>query len=349
VDVNFSVTERASGNLLFGVGYGQDSGILLNLSLNQNNFLGTGNQFSVVFNNSTVNTNYSLYYNNPYYTPSGISRGFRLYYQRTDPGQANAANYTADTQGAQISFGFPLNEFDTLLISPGYQGVTINTNSKTPLEIFAYLAANGDNYNNFLLQSSWSRDRRNRTVLADRGTLNRVQLEIAMPGGDQEYYKLDYRLATYYPLTKNLTFAFLGQLAYGDGYGKTKDLPFYENFFAGGLRTVRGYKTNTLGPRYINGEASGGSFRTVANAEVIFPVPFMEESNNVRLAAFVDAGNVYSSLQDFDAGQLRYSAGVTGLWLSPFGPFVVSLAAPLNAQSGDKREPFQFSFGVPLF
>lgn len=349
VDVNYSVVERASGNLLFGVGYGQDSGILINASLNQNNFLGTGNQFSILFNNSDVNTIYSITYNNPYYTLSGISRGFRLYYEETDPSAANAADYTSDMRGALVNFGFPLNEFDTFRVGFGYEGVKIRTNTDTPVEILSDLQANGDEFNNIKMELGWARDRRNRTVFADRGTLNRISGEFALPGGDEEYYKLAYRHTSYFPITNSLTFSLIGDVAYGDGYGDTSSLPFYENYYAGGLRTVRGYKTNTLGPKYSDGEPAGGSLKTVGSAELIFPAPFTQDSKNVRLAAFFDTGNVFTSADDFDIGELRYSAGITALWLSPLGPLAVSVGAPLNAKSGDKKENFQFSFGVPLF
>jgi outer membrane protein insertion porin family len=349
VDVNFNVTERPSGNLLFGVGYGQDTGILVNASINQNNFLGTGNQFSLMFNNSEANTIYSLFYNNPYYTINGISRGFRLFYRRTDPGQVNAADYTTDGQGAYVLFGFPLNEFDFLRVGLGYEGLKINTTASTPIEIRDYLTANGDDYQYWKLETSWARDRRNRTVFADRGSLNRIAVNAAMPGSDQEYYKLDFRHTSYFPLTKSLTFSLNGEVGYGDGYSNTEGLPFYENYYAGGLRSVRGYKTNTLGPRYSNGQPSGGSLKTVGSAELIFPVPLIRESKSVRLSAFFDAGNVFASTSDFAVGDLRYSTGVAAQWLSPLGPLAFSLGAALNAKDGDEKEAFQFSIGLPLF
>ncbi len=348
VDVNFTVVERPSGSVMFGVGYGQESGVLLNASVTQNNFLGTGNQLGVVLNNSGTGQNYSISYNNPYYTPDGISRGFRLFFREIDSEESNTADYIQNTYGGQVSFGFPLNEFDTLRLSPGYERISIETNSNTPVEIFDYLRQNGDEYNVFKLDAGWSRDSRNRALFPTSGSLNQISAEIAIPGSDTQYYKLNYRSTNFFPLASWLTWSVGGEIGYGNGYGGTDGLPFFENFYAGGLRSVRGFKSNTLGPRYSNNEPSGGAFKTVANTQFIFPAPFMEKSENVRLAAFLDAGNVFTTTDDFDAGELRYSVGIAGQWLSPLGAIVISVALPLNDKSDDETEFFQFSFGVPF-
>ncbi|MDX1654221.1 MAG: outer membrane protein assembly factor BamA [Candidatus Competibacteraceae bacterium] len=348
VDVNVTVTERPAGRLIFGVGYGQESGVLLNASVNQRNFLGTGNEVGFTFNNSRTNTIYSFSYNNPYYTLDGISRGFRLYYREIDAEEANVADYVIDAYGAEISFGIPLNEFDTLNFAAGYEHLTIDTASRVAREIRDFLDDNGEEYDNFKLQTSWSTDSRNRAFFPNRGMLNRVSAELTLPGSDAEYYKIGARHLSYLPAADFLTLSLRGELGYGDGYGTIEDLPFFENYFAGGLRSVRGFEANTLGPRFDNDEPSGGSFKITGGADAIFPLPFERFEESARIAAFVDAGNVFASAGDFDAGEIRYSAGLSLLWLTPVGPLALSVAQPLNDQEDDETESFQFSFGVPF-
>ncbi len=348
VDANYTVVERPSGSLMFGVGYGQESGVLLNVSVTQNNFLGTGNQLGLVLNNSSASDSYSFSYNNPYYTPDGVSLGFKVFYQTIDGSENNTANYVRNAAGALVNFGFPLNEFDTLRLSPGYQHIWIGTTTNTPSEILQNLDENGDTYDQVTLDASWARDSRNRTIFPTSGSLNQIAGQFALPGSTAEFYKLNYRGIAYFPLARWLTWSAGGEIGYGDGYGNSSGLPFFENFFAGGLRSVRGWKANTLGPRYSNDEPSGGAFKTIASTQLILPVPFMEKSENVRVATFFDIGNVFSAPSDFDVNELRYSVGIAGQWLSPLGPIVLSVAAPLNEQSNDETEVFQFSFGVPF-
>ena len=183
-------------------------------------------------------------------------------------------------------------------------------------------------------------------MFADRGNLQRINLETTIPGSDLEFYKLDYRNLNYFPITKWLTSLLNGEVAYGESYKNTTDLPFFEKFYAGGLRSVRGYKSNTLGPRDSRGNPFGGNFRVVANAELFFPVLFFEETKNIRLGLFVDAGNVFGKVSDFELSELRTSTGVSVTWLSPVGALTFSLAQTLNEKPEDETEPFQFSIGT---
>ena len=163
-----------------------------------------------------------------------------------------------------------------------------------------------------------------------------------MPGSDLEYYKLSYKHQHFFPLSKDLTLRLNADLAYGDGYGDTGALPFFEHFFAGGVRSIRGFDDNTLGPRDSRNDPFGGSGKIIGNAELLFPVPFFTDLQSVRLGAFFDVGTVTNG---FDVGDMRYSVGLSGEWLSPFGALSISVAKPLNASDQDEEQIFQFSFG----
>jgi outer membrane protein insertion porin family len=346
VDLDISITERLSGAFTVGAGFSQSQGILFNLSLTQDNFLGTGKKVGIRVDNSRVNRIYSFSYTNPFYTIDGVSRGFSVSYTETNASQARISDYNADQLSANINYGIPLTEVDTLRFSGGVEDIKIFPNANTPDEILSFLDDNGDKYINFPLSASFIHDTRNRTVFADRGNLQRVNLKVAVPGSDLNYYKTDYRNVNFFPLTENLTASLSGEVAYGDGYGGTTALPFFEHYFAGGLRTVRGYKSNSLGPRDSTGDAFGGNFRTIANAELFFPALFFENTKNVRLGVFLDAGNVFARTSDFDLSEIRTSAGASMTWLSPVGALTFSLATALNDKPGDDPEWFQFSIGT---
>jgi outer membrane protein insertion porin family len=345
VDVNYSVTETSSGNITAGAGYSQTSGILFNASISQDNFLGSGKRVSFAFNNSKVTTLYNFYYTDPYYTINGVSRGFGLFYKKTDADQANISSYTTDSYGASVNYGIPINEFDTIRVSPEFENLTLNKTSESPNEVIDFIDQHGNDYNTVKLTGSWAHDTRNKALFADDGGLQSFSVETAVPGSGLQYYKLGYDQRRYVPLTKDLTLSMHAQLGYGDGYGDYDNLPFFENYFAGGVRSVRGFEDNTLGPTDSKGNPIGGSVQVVGGAEILFPIPFVEGTKSFRLGTFFDIGNVYSDVSNFDATELRYSVGVSSLWISPLGPLAISLGFPLNEKSGDNVQNFQFTVG----
>ncbi len=349
VDVNFTVVERPSGNFLASIGYSQTGGVILSASVQQDNFLGTGKRVAVRVNDSDIGQGFSVSYTNPYYTIDGVSRGFRIASEETDASEANLADYTTDINELSVNYGIPINEYDRVRLSLGYRGTTLNETEYSPDEVLRFITENGDNFDTIRLGASWSHDTRNRALLADRGLLHGLSADAALPGGDLEFYKFRYRYQRYLPLGLDMTLMLKGELAYGEGYGDTASLPFFENFFAGGPRSVRGYAANTLGPRDSRGNPLGGAFEVVGGTEVYFPVPFIETTRQFRIGAFVDIGNVYENFDAFDAEELRYSAGISTLWLSPVGPLSLSFAAPLNDKPGDETEVVQFSLGGSFF
>ena len=349
VDVRYSVKERASGSLVLGAGFSQGSGVVLNASVSQENFLGTGKRVSFTFNNSEVNRIYAFGYSNPYYTIDGVSRGFNIYYRTTDASRANLSDYTLDRYGGDVSYGIPLSEFNYLRFTMAATRTTVNFTESTPQRIIDLLEDKGTSDFDVLDATlSWSHDTRNRAIFANRGSLARFSTEVSVPGSDWEYYKLTYGQEIYLPLSQRYTLFLRGEVGYGDGYGEDEDLPFYENFFAGGVRSVRGFESNSLGPRDPDtGDPIGGELRTIGSIELFLPSPFGgDDMGSFRVSGFFDFGQVYESADSFELADLRYSVGVGVQWLSPLGPLSLSFAKPLNSDEFDEEEPIQFTFGA---
>ena len=345
IDVNYTVKERPSGNFLASVGYSQSGGVILSGSVNQNTFLGTGKRVGVGVNTSDVNTGFNVSYHNPYYTEDGVSRGFSISSQETDAGQANLSDYVTDETRATVTYGIPLNENDRVNASLSYVSTDLTVNDTTVSDQIIALEGVFDTLS---IGVGWSRDTRNRAVFATRGVVHSLAAEIAIPGGDLQYYKISYNQRRYIPLTKSLTLLMRGDIGYGDAYGDTDSLPFYENYYAGGIRSVRGFRDNSLGPKDSEGDTLGGSLKTIATLELLFPPPFVDDAESVRFSLFFDAGNVFSGIDDFDVKQFRGSFGLSVSWLSPIGPLVFSFASPINDKPDDETQAFQFTLGRTL-
>ena len=348
VDLEYKITERSTSSIQGGVGYGQSSGALFNLEYNDNNFLGTGNSLGINFGKSSSEQRYGFDFTDPYFTADGVSINYAFDYSKTNYRKERLSDWAADTLDATITFGYPLTEYQSVYFGGGFRTLKINTGDNVASEITDYLNKKGRRYKEGVVTLAWNKDTQDNTYLPTKGSLNKISGEATLPGSDDTYYKIGYRNRAYFPLNddKSLILGLRGDIAYGGGYGKTDDLPFYRHYYAGGLTTVRGFEHSSLGPRYSNGDTSGGDFRTVGGVELMTPWKINEKSNNVRVGTFIDFGNVYSKPKDFDLGEFRYSGGLFVQWMSPLGPLNLSYAVPIKKKDGDEKEAFQFSFGM---
>jgi len=341
VDVNLAVVEKPTGTLLFGAGYGSDDGLMLSASISQQNIFGSGRHLSLNVNTSKVNTIYSLSYTNPYYTVDGVSQGFDVYYRDVDPSANGLAQYQTKTLGGQLRFGVPISELDSIQYGFGYDDTTITTFPDSPLRYQTYVAIFGPQNSNVFVTSGWVRDGRNSHIYPTSGTLHKASGELGLPIGDLQYFKLYYQYQRYFPLTRHISFMANGEAGYGDGYND-KPLPFFKNFYAGGVNSVRGFKSYTIGPKDSNGDPTGGPRKLLGNAELLFPLPGLLNDRSVRMSAFVDSAVVGETIE-YD--QLRASTGLSLLWVSPIGPLKISFAMPLRSEPGDELQKFQFTIG----
>src|SRR5574340_973240 len=324
VDVNVSVTEKSTGNVMLGAGFSSSEGVVLSGSVSQSNVFGTGNRLSAQVNSGSVNTVYSLSYTNPYYTIDGISLGYDIYRRDVDASELDdVSSYETSPVGAGMRFGLPVNERDFMTFGLTYEDTSIKVfDDADPLNESIqerFVREFGEDNDTLRLDIAWSRDTRNNFLFPTKGLFQRVSAEIGTPAGSLQYYKLSFQHQQFFPLGKRFTLMLNAEAGIGD--------------------------------------ALGGDTRVVANAELFFPLPGIKDDQSLRMSAFVDAGaafgvsdgnplNPYNGLyEEFAFDDLRYSAGIALLWVSPMGPLKFSLAQPLVSKTGDEEEVFQFTLG----
>lgn len=350
VDVLYTVEEAPGGRLGAGLGFSPGQGLIFNTSIVQDNFLGSGKRISFDFNNSDVNTRYGLGYFDPYFTIDGISQGFNVFYRETDAADANLAVYEAHEGGGEINFGYPVTENNSVALAFEYKNTEIKLpGSGAGGQVREFIRANGNDFNIYSVRAGFAYDTTNKRVFPDKGALHKISGEFTIPafGKSLEYYKINYQTKWFKDLYKDFILSLSGEFGYGDGYSGTTELPFFENFYVGGPRSVRGFEANTLGPLDSTGRPLGGDTKLIGRTELILPVPFLGDyKKSVRVATFIDAGNVFGPKEDLELSEIRASTGLGAIWISPFGGISMSFAFPINDKSTDKIENFQFTFGT---
>jgi outer membrane protein insertion porin family len=348
LDVNVNVTEKPTGNLMLGVGTSSTDKIILSGSIAQNNFMGSGNNVAIQVNSAKSYRTYVFSYTNPYFTEDGVSQGFDIYHRTTNTRNTALAYYSSAATGGAIRFGFPIGEKESLGFGIGIDTTTITAYSNSPPMYQNYVGYPGNDSVTKLsipLTLNWTSDGKDSYFFPTRGVYQKAGLEVAAPGGDLTYYRASYQAQYFVPVSKQFTLMLNGEVGYANGYAG-KDLPFFKNFYGGGVGSVRGYKTSSLGPVEDSTGTIyriGGNRRAIGNAELLWGIPGMEKT--FRMGWFVDAGQVWGSGDKLSLSDLRYSTGISIAWISPMGPLKFSLGKPLNKQSTDEAETFQFQLG----
>ena len=344
VDVDFKVKEKPTGAITIGAGFSSTEKLILSGSITQQNIFGSGKHITASLSTSRINRNISLSYTDPYYTIDGVSRGFDIYDRRTDASLLGLGFYTTSTLGGGVRYGIPLTEIDSLGLGLGAENTHLGVDSTSPIQYQNFVNVFGSNNTAIPGNIGWIRDQRDSALVPTKGTMIRANLEAGLPGGTLKYYKLTEQVQWYHPLSRTYTLLLNGEIGAGDGVGG-KPLPFYKSFYAGGVSSVRGYDSYSLGPRDAYGNILGGNKRLVGNAELLFPMPGTGVDRSMRLSVFLDGGQVYGANEKIRLSELRYSAGLAFNWNSPLGPLRLSYGKPLNAKAGDKMQHLQFQFG----
>ena len=345
VDVNLTVKEKPTGSLLFGAGFSSSEKLVLSGSVSQNNLFGSGNALSLQANTGKINRNIGLSFTNPYYTVDGISRGFDVYQRNVDPTSLSVGQYKSKSLGGGVRYGFPIGEDDSIYFGLSYDRTTIETFDNSPQRYKDFVDRFGNKNSTLLSSLGWATDGRDSFLYPTRGSLHRASAELSLPGGNLRYYKTNYQYQRFFPLSRTYTLGAYTDVGFGNGYGG-RELPFYKNFFAGGIGSVRGFQSSSIGPRdAVTEESLGGNRKAIGTLELLFPFPGSGADRSLRLGWFVDAGQVWEKGQKLSVGDLRYSTGLSVAWTSPLGPLKFSFGQPFKKKPEDRIQRFQFQLG----
>ena len=361
IDVNYTVEEQPSGSISATVGYAQRMGLILGLGYQESNVFGTGNSINIGINRSDYQQSLNLSFFDPYYTVDGVSRGYSTFFRKSDYEERNIASFSTDSYGLTVSFGYPISEVSRIGLSVGLERTEIKEGVIPAQEISEFLDEEGNEFDLVSLTASYSMSALNRGLLPSGGRSQSLSFEMTVPGSELEYYRLNYTGQIFYPIFNPFVLRLRANLGYGEAYGGTENFPFYKHFFAGGMGSVRGYESNSLGPRstpspqdrFNDPDPIGGNVLVELSAEVLFPLPFIEDQSQLKSVLFFDAGNVFNTncpdvsvyCLGLDDGELRYSAGIAVTWITGFAPISFALAFPVNDKEGDESESFQFELG----
>ena len=344
VDLNVTVKERNTGSLQFGVGYSSAEKLTVSASVSQANIFGSGNQLSFRVNNSTISKAYEVSYLNPYWTVDGIARGFDVYQRDLNTASLSTGSYKSTATGVGVRFGVPVTEYDGVNFGLGYERTKLGLDGFSPTRYIDYVNTFGSKSDTVRGSLGFSRDTRDSIYFPRNGYLLEAGGEMGLPGGDVKFYRLQTKAQYLRPIWGPIVLNLNAEFGYANGYGG-KPLPFFKNFYAGGVDSVRGFEQSSLGPKDTNGDYIGGNRRIVGNIELLFPMPGVKGDKSVRLSTFVDFGSVFAANEKIRLSDLRSSVGFAVSWFSPVGPLKFSLAKPIKQKPDDKVERFQFLLG----
>jgi len=344
VDLTIAVVEKPTGNLSLGAGFSSGDGLGLTAGIRQENAFGSGNSLGVQVNTSKINRTVVFNTTDPYFTVDGVSRSIDLYHRNVSP-FTDTASYKLVTTGGSLRFGVPFTETDTVYFGAGAERTKIVPGTNLPNAYLTYANQFGFSSTTIPLTVGWARDSRDSALVPNSGVFQRASAEWGV-GGDAKYLTGSYQYQQFFPLNKQFTLAFNGDIGWGKGLSGLP-FPLFKNFYGGGLGSVRGFEQGSLGPRDAVTNASlGGPKKFNLNFELLAPFPGAGNDRTLRLYTFLDMGNVYAESQPIRLGDFRSAVGVGVSWVSPVGPLRIALSRPLRKFAGDKIQNIQFQIGT---
>lgn len=345
VDVVFRIEESRSGSISLQLGFAEPGGFSIAGSISQRNFLGTGKDVGLKLSSNELTRELNFRVNDPFYSEKGISRFINVFFRETSASAISAtADYVLDETGGSLRYGLPLAENVRANLGTGFSIFDIQGGGNPSQEIDGFLKSHAGRLKSFNLTASLVRDTRDNILFPNLGTKNIWSSEISLAPGDFKYYKLGYGLTHYFPLGNLKSLAVQLQFNLADGFSG-EDLPFFENYLAGGLSSVRGFTYGSLGPRDSLGNAFGGKARVISRLEYFFKPPW-SGSEAQRLSLFIDNGSAFAEAGDIDFSELRASYGISFTWITPIAPLLFSYALPFERREGDLVDRFVFTLGT---
>jgi outer membrane protein insertion porin family len=350
VDVDVKVTEKPTGSITLGLGYGSGEGPIISAGISQDNVFGSGTSLSLNVNTSTIYRTLTLTQVDPYFTIDGIKRITDVYYRTTMPlyySSTTDTSFRIINLGGDLKFGIPFSEADMVYFGTGFEQYRLDVDSTTPQSYIDYVNQFGRVSNVVPLTVGWSRDTRDSALVPSRGYNVQTNAEYSSPLTRVSFYKADVQAQYYYSFARGFVLGLNFQGGYGNGL-QGNPYPIFENYYAGGIGSVRGYEPGSLGPRDTStGDPIGGSKMIVGNIELTFPLPGTGYDRTLRVFTFFDGGNVWGSEgSSTGSNGLRYSYGMGLEWISPIGPLKLDFALPVTKHAGDQYQKFQFQIGT---
>lgn len=365
VDLVYHVKEVNAGKASIQGGYSTADGFIYGASLSEPNLFGTGKYGSLNFNASQFQKSYSFSYVNPYYTTYGVSRSVTIFSTITTPSSdLNLASYTMDGYGGSLIYGIPLSLTTRVNLGLGYTYIVLHdvNGSFTSPTVIDFVHDHPSPYNQFKGLLSWSYSTLDRALAPTRGLSELFGVELGIPvvSNSLSYYKMTEEIKYFYPLGYGFILNPNASIGFGNGYGDVDTLPFFNNFYVGGIDTLPGYAPNSLGPqnpRQTNA-ALGGNLKLLGGVNLIVPNFITQKvrtaltfnAGNLFQTVHVDGGNGFDQVQyeDVTLRNIRMSAGIMVIWYSPMGPLQISMAEAINAKSTDQKDWFGFSIGASI-
>ena len=344
VDLNVNVVEKPTGMLTLGAGFSSAEKVTFSFGIQQDNVFGSGQNLGLQVSTSKFNQYYVINTTDPYFTEDGVSRTFEFYHRSSKPYIEQGGNYRMVTSGLGLRFGLPFSELDRVFVGAAAESTELVPGTNM-LGVHADLCQKfGCVAKNVPVTMGWAKDSRDSYLNPNNGKFIRLNSELGSMG-DARYAKFGAQYQQYIPITKQYTFAFNADLGLGKGL-QGQVLPFYKNYYSGGLGSVRGFEQGTLGPRDITGPVIGGAKKLTFNSEFLMPFPGAGNDRSLRLYGFYDMGNVYGEFEKMNMSLLRTSYGVGLSWVSPMGPLRFAWARPGRAFAGDRIQRLQFQIGT---